>query len=182
LSTLRCCDTAGLVTGSSSAISPTAIGSLARHSKIARLVGSPRAPSAATPLVSTNRKLALTNRVGQSPVAPIRGSNSSGAPTPRPRSQIQQQQSANAPIPTTPKRQRCCPGQAGTTARGPRCGPGQAGTSSRGPTLRSPLRANIRPQPAATLDKRSSIMSSEIVDFFRESLCCAVGHRADGGG
>src|SRR6266705_238053 len=60
LSTFRCWDTAGLDTGNSSASCPTAIGSRARHSKIARLVGSPSAPSAAAPLVSTYRKLRLT--------------------------------------------------------------------------------------------------------------------------
>src|SRR5579871_304549 len=62
LSTLRCWDTAGLDTGNSSASCPTAIGSRARHSKIARLVGSPSAASAAAPLVSTYRKLQLTKR------------------------------------------------------------------------------------------------------------------------
>src|SRR5215469_8646905 len=61
LSTFRCCDTAGLVTGSSAASCPTAIGCRDRHSKIARLVGSPSALSAPTPLVFTNRKSELTN-------------------------------------------------------------------------------------------------------------------------
>src|SRR5215469_4024669 len=61
LSTFRCWDTAGLVTGSSAASCPTAIGCRDRRSKIARLVGSPSALSAPTPLVFTNRKSELTN-------------------------------------------------------------------------------------------------------------------------
>src|SRR5919198_874590 len=42
-STLRCCDTAGRLTGSVAASSPTASGPSTRRSKIARLVGSPSA-------------------------------------------------------------------------------------------------------------------------------------------
>jgi len=46
-STLRCCETAGRLTGSSFASSPTALGRSASRSKIARRVGSARAASAA---------------------------------------------------------------------------------------------------------------------------------------
>ena len=48
LSTLRCCETAGRLTGSSPASSPTARGRSARRSKIARRVGSPRAVHASS--------------------------------------------------------------------------------------------------------------------------------------
>src|SRR4051794_31444869 len=58
--TLRCWETAGRLTGSSLAISPTARGRVARLSKIARRVGSPSALNACAWLVGTNRKLALT--------------------------------------------------------------------------------------------------------------------------
>src|SRR3954468_8746576 len=61
LSTLRCCETAGRLTGRSAASAPTEDGPSARRSKIARRVGSPRAvmesPSA---LVIAYRKLRLT--------------------------------------------------------------------------------------------------------------------------
>src|SRR4051812_629585 len=59
-STLRCCDTAGRLTGSSRAIAPTGRGCSPSSSKIARLVESPRAVNASAWLADTNRKLALT--------------------------------------------------------------------------------------------------------------------------
>src|SRR3712207_1680874 len=59
-STLRCCETAGRLTGSSRAISPTARGRVARLSKIARRVGSPSDAKHSAWLVNTNRKPTLT--------------------------------------------------------------------------------------------------------------------------
>src|SRR3954468_8419241 len=62
LSTLRCWDTAGRLTGSSRASSPTARGRSARRSKISRRVGSPSAESAwvVVSLVIAYRKRDLT--------------------------------------------------------------------------------------------------------------------------
>src|ERR1700722_3614913 len=60
LSTLRCCETAGRLTGSPLARSPTADGRLVRRSKIVRLVRSPRADHPASWLVATHSKLLLT--------------------------------------------------------------------------------------------------------------------------
>lgn len=56
-STLRCCETAGLVTGSWAASAPTGLGCSATSSKIRRRVGS---ASAVKALATTNRKLLLT--------------------------------------------------------------------------------------------------------------------------
>src|SRR3954465_6956924 len=60
-STLRCCETAGRLTGSSRASSPTARGRSATRSKIVRLVGSPSAvsPSTAVTLAITYVSLDL---------------------------------------------------------------------------------------------------------------------------
>src|SRR6476620_561746 len=61
LSTFRCWETAGRLTGNASASSPTARGRSARHSKMARRVGSPRAVSpSVVRFVTTNGKLPLT--------------------------------------------------------------------------------------------------------------------------
>src|SRR4051812_19180429 len=73
LSTLRCCETAGRLTGSSRASSPTAVGDSARRSKIVRLVGS---ASAASWLAATYRKAMLTQLGCQG----RRAAASSGAP------------------------------------------------------------------------------------------------------
>src|SRR5688572_15047747 len=59
-STFRCCETAGRLTGSSRASSPTAHGRSARRSKIARLVGSPSAVSPFVWLVIAYGKYKLT--------------------------------------------------------------------------------------------------------------------------
>src|ERR1039457_3571111 len=60
LSTLRCCETAGRLTGRPLASSPTAYGRLASRSKIVCLVRSPRADHAASWSVVTHRKVMLT--------------------------------------------------------------------------------------------------------------------------
>src|SRR5262245_49769240 len=75
LSTLRCCETAGRLTGTSSAISPTARGRAATRSKISRRVGSASAVNAWARdswSVMTYRKLALTEagRKGSPGVGP----------------------------------------------------------------------------------------------------------------
>src|SRR5436190_4039289 len=59
-STLRCCETAGRLTGMSRASSTTALGRSARRSKIARRVGSPSAVSPSIWLVTTYGKRSLT--------------------------------------------------------------------------------------------------------------------------
>src|SRR3954451_12182510 len=72
LSTLRCCETAGRLTGRSSAISPTARGRAATRSKISRRVGSARAGKAwarASWSVMTYRKLLLTKYARKGPPA-----------------------------------------------------------------------------------------------------------------
>lgn len=61
LSTLRCCDTAGRLTGRPLASSPTADGRSVRRSKSVRLVRSPRADHAASWSVVTHRKIMLTD-------------------------------------------------------------------------------------------------------------------------
>src|SRR5215472_16593701 len=61
LSTFRCCETAGRLTGSSRASSPTALGDFASRSKIARRVGSASAVNIAAWLVMTYGKLQLTD-------------------------------------------------------------------------------------------------------------------------
>src|SRR5215469_89830 len=61
LSTFRCCETAGRLTGSSRAGSPTALGDFASRSKIARRVGSVSAVNIAAWLVMTYGKLQLTD-------------------------------------------------------------------------------------------------------------------------
>src|ERR1019366_1627297 len=58
--TFRCWDTAGRLTGTRAARSPTDDGRSDNSSKIARRVGSPSTPMAC-PLVSTNRKYPLTS-------------------------------------------------------------------------------------------------------------------------
>src|SRR5918996_2087084 len=73
LSTLRCCDTAGRLTGSSRASSPTALGRSARRSKIARLVGSPSAVSPPAWLVITYGKSKLTMLILSSPTLALTG-------------------------------------------------------------------------------------------------------------
>src|SRR5580704_14917902 len=77
LSTLRCCETAGRLTGSCCARSPTALGELASRSKIARRVGSASAVSTAPWLVMTYGKLQLTNepRQGAPPAREADGSS-----------------------------------------------------------------------------------------------------------
>src|SRR6266536_3719647 len=62
-STLRCCETAGRLTGSSRASSPPARGRSASRSRMARRVGSPRAasPSVVVWLAMTYGKAKLTN-------------------------------------------------------------------------------------------------------------------------
>src|SRR6184192_2666413 len=67
LSTFRCCETAGRLTGISPARAPTDEAPAARRSKIARRVGSPRAAigSAETALAIAYRKLSLTDGLCQ---------------------------------------------------------------------------------------------------------------------
>src|SRR5919198_853265 len=60
LSTFRCCETAGRLTGSSPASSPTSRGPSESRSRIAWRVGSPRAVIISDPFVTTNGKLLLT--------------------------------------------------------------------------------------------------------------------------
>src|SRR5438046_7612267 len=61
LSTLRCCDTAGRLTGRSWAISPTGFGPSRSRSNTVRRVGSVRAAKARCALVTTYRKQILTD-------------------------------------------------------------------------------------------------------------------------
>src|SRR5689334_11443388 len=59
---LRCCETAGRLTGSSRASSPTGRPPSARRSKMARLVGSPSAVNPAVRSAVTYGKLLLTDQ------------------------------------------------------------------------------------------------------------------------
>src|SRR5918995_3773485 len=72
LSTLRCCETAGRLTGSSRASSPTAVGRSASRSKIARRVGSLSALSPRIRLAITYGKFMLTTPNLSSALALVR--------------------------------------------------------------------------------------------------------------